>query len=549
MSVSRVTDESSTISKRSGARELDTPGPRWAHGRWWLIIAGSFIVIVGIAVIVLAWNWPFTEQAVTKALQDRFARTVQIRTFRKTYFPPGCVAEEVSFLHRKRKDLPPLITVQTLIIRGSYYGLLRIDKRVDEVKVKGLHVSIPPPRARGQAPSVMPLTTSTTGASITIGEIATDDALLEFMARQPGQKPFKLQIHRLILEKVGEDGVIPYHAALLNPKPPGEIRSDGKIGPWHEDDPGSTPVVGSYTYEHANLAVFEGISGTLASKGQFSGTIGHIDANGETDVPNFRVAGGVHTVQLASKFHAVVDGTNGDTYLRSVEAHFERTTVTSRGSVSGHPGRHGKTTRLEIAVNEGRIEDLLFLFTNDKRPSMTGSIRMYATVQVPPGPTAFLRKLDFAGRCSISSGHFTNPNVQQPINALARSARGENEKLRGKNQETVLSKFRGQVSVNNGVATLSHVSFTAPNTRAQLQGTYNLLDLKIDLRGIMYTKGKLADTTAGFKALVLKAIGPFLKQKSVTVVPFSIRGTSAKPLFALDFTGKRRVSSLPSPGR
>src|SRR5208337_2262070 len=95
-------------------------------------------------------------------------------------------------------------------------------------------------------------------------------------------------------------GVIPYHAALLNPEPPGEIRSDGEIGPWNEDDPGSTPVTGSYTYEHANLAMFEGISGTLSSRGKFSGTIGHIDANGETDVPDFRVSGSSHTVHLIS---------------------------------------------------------------------------------------------------------------------------------------------------------------------------------------------------------------------------------------------------------
>ena len=62
------------------------------------------------------------------------------------------------------------------------------------------------------------------------------------------------------------------------------------------------------------------------------------------------------------------------------------------------------------------------------------------------------------------------------------------------------------------------------------------------------TNGKLSDTTSGFKALVLKAVGPFLKKKSVTVVPFAIAGTSSNPSFALDFTEKRRVSSLPAPG-
>jgi hypothetical protein len=457
------------------------------------------------------------------------------------------VAEGVSFLHRQRKDLPPLITVQTLIIRGSYNGLLRIHKRVDGVEVKGLHVLIPPPAPSGQSPNVMPLTTSTSGASITIGGITTDGALLEFMPRQPDQEPFKLYVHQLTLDNVGENGVIPYHAALLNTEPPGEIRSEGKIGPWNEDEPGSTPVTGSYTYEHANLAVFEGISGTLSSQGKFSGALGHIDANGEIDVPDFRVSGSSHTVHLISKFQAVVDGTNGDTYLQNVDSHFQRTTVTSNGSVVGRPGQQGKTVGLEMAVNGGRIEDLLFLFTDEKRPWMTGSINLRAKVQVPPGPPGFLRKLDLAGNCGIGSERFTNPHVQQPVNALTQSAGGENKKQQAEDPETVLSEFRGQVAVKNGVATLSNVSFSAPGTRAQLQGTYNLLDRKVDLHGILYTNGKLSDTTAGFKAMVLKAVGPFLKQKSVTVVPFSITGTSANPSFALDFTGKRRESSLPAP--
>jgi hypothetical protein len=326
------------------------------------------MVIAGIGLIVLARNWPFAQQAVTTALEDRFARTVQIRSFRKTYLPPGCVAEGISFLHPQRKDLPPLITVRTLIVRGSYNGLFRIHKSVDEVQVKGLHVLITPPDQSGQAKNVIPLTVSTSGYSITIGEISVDGALLEFMRRQPEREPFKLQVHRLTLGHVSDGVSIPYHVVLSNTEPPGQIQADGEFGPWNEGDPGSTPVSGSYTYEHANLAVFEGISGTLMSHGKFGGTIGHINADGETDMPDFRVSGSSHTVHLTSKFQAVVDGTNGDTYLHHVDSHFQRTTLTSSGSVVGHP-EEGKTVRLEMEVNGGRIEDLLCLFTGEKRPS------------------------------------------------------------------------------------------------------------------------------------------------------------------------------------
>jgi len=160
-----------------------------------------------------------------------------------------------------------------------------------------------------------------------------------------------------------------------------------------------------------------------------------------------------------------------------------------------------------------------------------------------------LRKLDLAGSFGIGSERFTAPEVQQPINALTESARGENKKQQAEDPETVLSRFSGQVSAKNGVVTLSNVSFSALGTRAQLQGTYGLVDRKVDLHGILHTYGKLSDTTSGFKALVLKAVGPFLKQKAVTVVPFSITGTFPNPSFALDLAEKHRETSIPAPSR
>jgi len=53
----------------------------------------------------------------------------------------------------------------------------------------------------------------------------------------------------------------------------------------------------------------------------------------------------------------------------------------------------------------------------------------------------------------------------------------------------------------------------------------------LNLRGVLHTRGKLADTTAGFKSLALRALGPLLKKKSVTVGAFCITGTSSDPSF------------------
>lgn len=508
--------------------------------RWWLIVPAVLAVVFGVVTILLVRNWPFTQQAVTKALQDRFARTVRIRNLRRTYFPPGFVAEEISFEHRKRKDLPPLITVQKLVVKTSYLGLVTFQKRLGEVQVIGLHVTVPPKDPTGRSSGVMPLTNSDKNDTLAIAEITTDDAEIEFLSKQSDAEPFKLHVHHLTLGHVGQSGSISFRAALANTEPPGEVRSIGQVGPWNEDDPGSTPISGSYTFEKADLGVFKGIAGTLASRGKFNGTLGQMESEGAVDIPDFQVSGSTHKVHLSSEFQARIDGTNGDVALKNVKSHLERTTVLSSGGVTGKRGQQGKSVALQMTVQTGRIDDLLRLVTAETKPSMTGNISFHAMLKLPPGPPGFLQKLELEGDFGLDQDRFTDAAVQQPLNKLTESARGENKQQQSEDPETALSNLKGHVSVKKGIATLSNVSFSAPGTQAQIRGTYNLLDNSVNLQGVLHTNGKLSDTTSGVKAVVLKAVGPFLKKKTVTVVPFTITGTSTKPSFSLDLDAKRK---------
>jgi hypothetical protein len=523
------------------------PGNRVLRRR--ILVAASVIAIgiLGVA-IVLSLNWPFTQAAVTKALQDRFARDVKIRNFHKTFFPPGCVAQGVEFLHRRRKDLPPLITVQQLTIRASYSGLLRIHQTVNDIDVEGLHVLIPP-KAQEGTKQVLPLTNSTTGKNVDIGEIATDNAVLEFMPKELGQEHFVLRIDHLSLDDVSQTNPVTFHVRFKNTQPPGEIISDGQLGPWNEEDPGSTQVSGSYAYQHVNLGVFEGIAGTLSSRGRYSGPLGHIEAEGDVDVPNFEVSHSGHPVYLASKFNASVDGTNGDTNLTRVESHFGKTTLVTQGEIKGHPGGHGKTARLTFSVDQGRVEDLLWMFSQSPRPAENGNVQLHAKVELPPGPPSFLRRLRLDGDFGIGSGHFASAAVQMPVNRLAESAHGEKKDQEVLDPAVVLSNLKGHFAAQGGVARLSNMSFTEPGTLAEIEGTYNLLDTGVKLRGVLHTSGKLADTTAGFKSFVLKALNPFIKKKNITLVPFEINGTSSNPVFSLDLDGKRTLSAKNPPGK
>ena len=112
-------------------------------------------------------------------------------------------------------------------------------------------------------------------------------------------------------------------------------------------------------------------------------------------------------------------------------------------------------------------------------------------------------------------------------NIITTDMGGSQPSKRSRNAATGIGRSPGRVTASPPVVPIAHTGILDAWARASTSlacaaGTYNVLDRKVDLHGILHTNGKLSDTTSGFKALVLKAVGPFLKQKSVTVVPYTL---------------------------
>src|SRR5579863_8999898 len=71
----------------------------------WLWVAGAlFFGGIAAGILVLAIYWPFTQDAITKALEEASGRPVRIRTFSNSYFPPGSIAEGIRFLRHKHPE-------------------------------------------------------------------------------------------------------------------------------------------------------------------------------------------------------------------------------------------------------------------------------------------------------------------------------------------------------------------------------------------------------------------------------------------------------------
>ncbi len=521
------------------ARQRHSPVARW---RWWLV-AAAVLIAAGIGyVIFLAFNWPFTQHAVTDALQQASLRTVKIGRFHKTFFPPGCIAEGMQFEHREHKNKPPIISIQSLTLHGSYWALLTAQYRLSLVKVIDMHVTVPPALVHGKPDPIMPLNRTNSTRTLRIDKIIADGAVLDFM-HEDGTRPYRITVDKLAVYNVSNNSAISYKTLLTNSVPPGKIRSTGIFGPWDPAIPANTPVRGTYTYQDANLAFFKDFSGIMRAHGAFNGKLGDVHTKGTVDVMNFHVADTSHQRELKASFQAQVNALNGDTRLDDVRAEFDHSSLFVKGTVTGQEGKKGKAISLDLFSENGQIGDILDLFIEARRAPMVGQLQMNAHLDVPPGSGSFLKRLRMSGDFGVNSGRFTNKNTQADLNRLSESAhKKKNEDDSG--GEIALSDLKGHGEIRNGVARLTGLNFGVPGATAQMSGTYSIINYDVDLHGKLYTDGKPWTATTGFKSWVLRAITPFLKKKrDMRIVPFKITGNYYKTNVGFDLRPKNQAQS------
>lgn len=487
-----------------------------------ILLSCAALIAVGLALCVKCW--PFSQGKVLQDLADATDSTVTIRSYHPTYFPvPGCVLSGVEFHHGKQQT--DLITIQKLRILGSYRGVLT--GYVPRVVVEGARLLIPP---LGSATSF-----HSKHSGIVIGEVTANGTLVEFTSNKADQKPLTFGIHEALLSGVRWGAPIGYRLKFRNPNPTGEISVSGKFGSWAEGHPGDTPISGDYTFETADLGVYDGIGGRLASTGSFRGFLKHINVSGTADTPDFELKSTGHKVRLQSQFQAYVNAQNGDTFLNHVEAQFGRTMVVAEGSIARSEESAGKSAKLRLTSRNGRIEDVLGLFVSSPRAPMTGTISIVARAEIPPGSDQFLDKVLLRGGFGIGEGKFTHPDTQRDVDKLSADAQGKDKE----DPRTVLTNLNGRVDLKHGVAYFSDVQFGVPGADAEMHGTYNIINHAINLHGTMRVGTSISKTSSGIKALLLKMMDPFFKkEKKGEVVPVHILGTYERPEFGLDLTNK-----------
>jgi hypothetical protein len=516
------------------------------HALLWKWIGIAVLIILAGAVVavrlVIARAEPILKARVIETLSNRFQSKVELASFHVSLANGIEVSGGGLKIFGKTDPNPyepgvqPLIAVQEFRFQTALPSLFRTPMHVETVYVKGLELNIPPKEDRGEMKS---MGSGTGKMTIIVDKFVCEDTKLLINTSKPGKPPLEFAIGDLRMKDVGPGQPMPFNATLVNPKPVGNIQSSGLFGPWQQDSPRDTPVQGDYSFRNADLSTIKGIGGMLSSTGQYSGTLGNISVNGKTDTPDFRIAISGHPVPLHTEFHAIVDGTSGDTYLQPVKATFLHTSFTASGSVVRVSTPHGHDIELDVVMEHARIEDLLQLGVRTDPPIMTGPVEMKTRLSLVPGDESVADRLKLAGNFHVLQGHFSNEKVQGKIDSLSLRSQGKPKEAKEHTEEDVPVDLRGVFTLKNGVLSFSLLHFLIPGTHVDMTGDYSLDGQEFDFRGTVRLDAKVSQMTTGWKSILLKPVDPFFnKHGAGTEVPIRITGTKSEPHFGLDFGHK-----------
>jgi len=368
------------------------------------------------------------------------------------------------------------------------------------VWIEGMQITIPP---KGERPH-LPVETGDQ-VHVIIKDVRIGDAQLVIPPRDSGKAPLKFQIQHLTLKSNGLEGPMNYEGALTIPKPPGLVQSRGTFGPWAASDPGETPLAGAYTFDKADLGVFNAIAGTLNSSGKFDGTLDSVHAKGEASVPDFR--------------------------LKAVG----KTSFTTTGAVIRHEEQRRHAINLKVIMPDGDLRDLLRISTK-KAPFMVGRITLNTNIGIPPFSGPVREKLVLDGRFEVRDARFMGASIQAQVDQLSRRGQGQpkNEEI-----EQVLSNMRGAFRLENEVMTFQSLSFGVPGADVDLEGVYDMDKDTLDFHGALKLDAKVSQTMSGWKRWALKPVDPFFaKNGAGTYLKIQVVGSSRQPKFGRDREAK-----------
>jgi hypothetical protein len=510
---------------------------------WGWIAVFLLFVVIAIATgveFVLHRAEPILKGRVIETLSTRFDSRVELGGFHVFVFKGLEVTGDGLRIYPTDDliaagALDPLIELGHFSFHADVRGLFESPMHIVTVHVTNMAIRIPPREVRQQAPNNK---RHMGKIRIVVDEIACDDSKLVIETAKADKDPKEFDLEHIVLRNVGPNAPWRYDATLVNAIPTGEIHAVGTFGPWVNESPGDSAVTGKYTFDHADLNTIHGIGGMLSSVGEFAGQLNRIVVDGTTEMSDFSLDTANHPMPLHTQFHAIVDGTSGNTYLEPVDAKLGESEFRCEGAIVNVKGK-GHFIDLDVNVPKGRIQDFLELGVRTEPAVMTGRINMKTKLQIRPGDERVIERLGLGGRFTLWGIHFTNPATQDKVDMLSLRAQGDPKDAKP-GAEDVRSRMTGQFALGGGRMNFRQLNYTLPGATVRLAGVYSVDGREFDFSGVIRTNAKLSQMVASrWKSLLLKPVDPYFhKNGAGAEIPVKITGTKGEPKFGLDLRHK-----------
>jgi hypothetical protein len=501
---------------------------------------GFLVAVLALAVILALRFQPVAHDYFVSTLERRYKSDVELGSLQISVLPAiHATGDNLVLWFNGRHDVPPMVRIRRFTLDASLLNFFRNPKHIGSLRLEGLQIHLPPrpaqpPSAASTEPRPPAVVRSAATAAFILDEVIADGTTVEITPKDPSKNPLMFDIQKLSLRTIGMGLPMTFQAELNNPKPPGFIHCEGQFGPWDAARPVDTAISGKYTFRNADLSVFKGISGNLASDGTFTGQLDRMEVAGTTDIPDFALTSGIHPMALHTDFQATVDGTDGNTILHPVRARLGKSAFEVAGAIERGALETRKTILLDAKTVTGspaRLEDFLRLSVKSAEPPMTGGIRFDTKVKLPPGDTPVIDRLQLDGTFGLNGVKFTSADVQGKIASLSHHAQGDPND----HDSNVTAEFQGSFHLHNGQLGLPDLGFTVPGARVNIQGSYILRSGVLDFRGTAKLDATVSQMTTGLKSKMLKLVDPLFRRDGAgTVIPIVISGTRGQPSFRLD---------------
>ena len=549
----------------------------------WLLWVGAALAVLLVALgLVVAVSLHRAESmlraVIVEKLEDRFHARVELDSFHVSLvnglwaegkglriWPPGSKIPG-SNLPSASNSPAPLIRLDEFRFHAPLHYDPNKPIRISVVQLKGLDVDVPPKThfthattAQAAGGSVGKKEISAALLHFEVDSIECTGAHLTLETNKPGKMPLEFAIKQIKLTGINAGGPMHFDAVLTNPRPAGLIRTSGTVGPWAVDDPGETPLAGEYNFDHADLSVFKGIAGILDSTGNYQGVLRNITVDGVTETPDFRLTHFGTAVALHTRFHALVDATNGDTWLQPVDAVLGRSHFTAEGQVVRVPPEivQGQTMKpgghdiaLKVSVDRGRMEDFLRLTSNSGTPLLTGNLTLKTTLDIPPGPEQVHKRIKLDGNFSLDGAEFTSAKIQDYVKQLSLRGQGDPKEAKRGASGAVRSAMQSNFTMVRGVIALPNLKYTVPGAEIDLAGKYGVEGSTLDFKGNAKMQATVSQMVGGWKGLLLKPADRFFKKDGAgTEIPIHIEGTRESPSFGVDLKSMKQTTHPAVPGQ